>query len=256
MNVSVKEFYRTVDFATWSDKEGLNPDEMYVIEKYLDKGAKTVEAGTAGGRIVLEMKNMGFSSLSGYDFVPEFIERAKLRDSSHSINFEVGDATGLNYEDSSFDQIVYLQQIISTIDDAEGRQRAFQEAHRILKTEGTALFSFLSSETKTGGIMYPLYLTYLSIIRKMTGINRSAQYFPYPYSSKNGTSNWHSILLGSGPYLYRYKLQEVYQAFNEVGFKILAIGSREQIFQGKMYSTLEEMSEQPIKGAIYFVCTK
>jgi ubiquinone/menaquinone biosynthesis C-methylase UbiE len=64
--------------------------------------AKTVEAGTAGGRILREMKDLGFQELYGYDYVPEFIEQAKQRDASQSISFEVQDATDLTYENSRF----------------------------------------------------------------------------------------------------------------------------------------------------------
>lgn len=252
---SSKEFYSTVEFDSWANKKSLNPDEKYVIEKYLlDKGGKTLEAGTAGGRILLEMKNLGFTSLHGFDFVPEFIERARQKDTSNSICFEVDDATSLNYQDSCFDQVIYLQQIISTIDDEAGRVKALKEAYRILRAGGTGLFSFISFETRTGGVMYPWYRMYLYLVRKLLKSNRSTQYFPYVDSG--GRLNYSSILLGSGPYLYRYKLREAYQALNEAGFTVVALGSREQITQGIMYNSLEEMSGQPITGAIYFVCKK
>ncbi|MCU0543788.1 MAG: class I SAM-dependent methyltransferase [Oscillatoriaceae cyanobacterium Prado104] len=252
--INPKEFYSSVAFDEWSEKKTLNPDEKYIIEKYLEKGLKTLEAGTAGGRILLEMQKMGFTSLYGYDFVPEFIERAKQKDPSRSIAFEVQDATDLKYPDSSFDQILYLQQILSTIDNEPGRRRAIEEAYRILKVGGTALFSFISFETKTRGIMYSLYLIYLSLVRKLLGSDRSVQYFPY--DTQDGKFNWSAILLGSGPYLYRYKLREACQIFNEVGFQVVALGSREQILQGIMCNSLEEMSDLSIKGAIYFVCKK
>lgn len=248
-----KEYYSTTGFDDWSDLSGLKPEEKYVIEKYLDPGQKTLEAGTAGGRIVGEMKNLGFTSLYGYDFVPGFIEKAKQRDTSNSIGFEVQDATCLNYENSSFDQILYLAQILSTIDES-GRAKAMKEAYRILRVGGTALFSFVSFETKTGGVIYRLYAMYLSLVRKLLGSNLSPQYFPY--NTHMDKLTFSSVLLGSGPYLYRYKLQEAYNELTEVGFKVAAIASREQIIQGIMYDSLAEMSKQPIKGAIYFVCKK
>lgn len=96
--ISNKEVYRTVEFETWADKKGLNEDEKYLIVKYLNKNGKKVEAGTAGGRILREMKDLGFQELYGYDYVPEFIEQAKQREASQSISFEVQDATDLNCE--------------------------------------------------------------------------------------------------------------------------------------------------------------
>jgi ubiquinone/menaquinone biosynthesis C-methylase UbiE len=248
--VKCKEYYKSTEgFDEWSERTGLYPDESYIIQKYLEPGKKNLEAGTGAGRILGEMKNLGFTSLYGYDFGSAFIERAQQRDSSGSICFEVQDATCLNYEDSSFDQILYLQQLISLIDDEADRAKAVKEAYRILRVGGTALFSFVSFETKTGGVMYQLYLRYLYLIRKFSGSSRSLQYTPLK-------THGSAIFLDSSPYLYRYKLQEAYQDLTEVGFKVAAISSREQIIQGIMYDSVEAMSTQPIKGAIYFVCKK
>jgi SAM-dependent methyltransferase len=248
--VKSKEYYHSPEgFDEWSERTGLYPDENYVIQKYLDPGRKTLEAGTGAGRILGEMKNFGFTSLYGYDFCSAFIERAKQRDTSGSICFEVQDATCLNYEDSSFDQILYVQQLISIIDDGAGRAKALKEAYRILRVGGTAIFSFISFETKTGGIMYQLYLMYLYLIRKLTGSNRSVQYTPLKTQGS-------AVFLDRGPYLYRYKLQEACDDLTEVGFKVVAISCRDLMIQGKMYDSLAAMSEQSIKGAIYFVCQK
>jgi ubiquinone/menaquinone biosynthesis C-methylase UbiE len=254
MQPEVKQFYSTVDFDVWATKSGLNPDEKYIIETYLDKNKKTVDAGTGGGRILLEMQKMGFTSLYGYDIVPELIAVARQKDLSGSINFEVGDVTSLNYEDSFFEQILYIQQILSVLNSETEIKNALKEAYRILQPGGTALFSFISFETTTGGFVYNLYLIYLSIIRKISGSKFSIQYFPY--NSHGGKFNLLGFLLGKGPYLYRYKLQEAYEDLQAVGFQVIAISSREQISQGIMYRTLEEMRQQPIKGAIYFVCKK
>ena len=249
-----KEFYSTVEFDSWADRRGLTPDEKYLIERYLDKKGETLEAGTGGGRILFEMKNLGFTSLHGYDFVPEFIERARQRDTNHSICFEVHDGTSLGYEDASFDQIVYLQQFICVLDDETARAKALKEAFRILRIGGTALFSFLSFRTKSGGPSYPAYLAYLYLVRKLRRSDRSIRYFPYNYCG--GKLNLPSLLLGTGPYLYRYTLREAYDALREVGFKITAVGSREQITRGMMYNSIQEMQGQPIRKAIYFVCSK
>jgi SAM-dependent methyltransferase len=249
-----KEFYSTVEFVSWADRQGLTHDEKYLIEKYLNKKGKTLEAGTGGGRILFEMKNLGFTSLHGYDFVPAFIERARQRDTHHRICFEVHDGTRLGYKDASFDQIVYLQQFICVLDDEVARAKALKEAYRVLRVGGTALFSFLSFKTKSGGPSYPAYLAYLYLIRKLRRSDRSIRYFPYNY--RGGRLNLPSLLLGTGPYLYRYTLREAYHALREVRFKVTAVGSREQITRGLMYTSIEEMEGQPIRKAIYFVCSK
>ena len=135
-----RNIYETVEFDNWAYREGLDYEENFLIEKYLNKDLRTLEAGTGGGRIILEMKNLGFTSLQAYDYLPGFIEQAKKKDPTGTISFEVEDATDLSYEDCSFDQILYLQQIISSIDGADHKLKALKEAYRILKQGGTALF--------------------------------------------------------------------------------------------------------------------
>ena len=142
-----KTIFSTKEFKNWSERGNLLPEEQILIEKYLNKNLNSVEAGTASGRILLEMYQLGFKSLFGYDFVSEFIHIAKKRDRANSIVFSVQDATNLNYSDASFDQAIYLQQIISTIEDPLKRVKSLQEAFRILKKNGIVLFSFLSFES-------------------------------------------------------------------------------------------------------------
>jgi ubiquinone/menaquinone biosynthesis C-methylase UbiE len=129
-NVNV---FSNAEFTKWAYLEQLKIEEKYLIQKYLEKQGKTIEAGTGGGRILIEMQKLGFTSLSGFDCAPEMIEVAQQRGEKNGLSFEVQDATNLPYEDSSFDRAIYLQQIICFIQDDFGRLNAFKEAHRILK---------------------------------------------------------------------------------------------------------------------------
>lgn len=247
------QVYSTVQFDYWANKENLIIEEKYLIENYLNKKAKTLEAGTGGGRILLEMKEMGFSSLYGYDYVPKLVERAKQKDPRGSIAFEVQDATSLKYENSSFDQIMYLQQIICLIEEEMGRVKALREAYRILKPGGTALFSFLSFDVRSKSNTYRPYLSYLKLFRYWQGANRSIQYLPWLKHS--GKYNF-SALFDSKPYVYWYKLEEAYQFFKSENFEVIALGSSFQIKNGKMLSTIEALRKEPIEGMLYFVCKK
>jgi SAM-dependent methyltransferase len=248
-----KKVFGTVEFDIWANKEKLIEEEKYLIETYLDRTGKTIEAGTAGGRILLEMKQMGFTSLAGYDYVPELIEKAKKRDATQSISFEVQDATSLNYDDASFDHILYLQQIICVIENDSSRLKAMEEAYRILKKGGIALFSFLSFETRVRTPIYQPYLGYLSLIRKLRGSNRSLQYIPW--LKLGGKPNW-LCLLDRGPYPYWYKLEEADRMIKKVGFQVVAVGSGYQLKQGTMSESIEILANERLEGMLYFVCKK
>ncbi|OKH25078.1 class I SAM-dependent methyltransferase [Chroogloeocystis siderophila] len=251
--VNNKQIYSTVEFDAWAYGENLLDEEKYLIETYLNKESKILEAGTGGGRILLEMKKMGFKSLHGYDYMPEYIEQAKQRDPESSICFTVQDATQLKYSDSSFDQIVYLQQIVSLIENKIERSKAIQEAYRVLKKQGIALFSFLCLDSRRQSIQYLSFLMYLHITRKIRGSHCSLHYLPW--LKLGGKPNWNA-LCDRQPYTYWYSLHEAVQALNKVGFTILAIGSTYQIQQRQMYASPESLVDEPIKGMLYCVCQK
>ncbi|MGA9380776.1 MAG: class I SAM-dependent methyltransferase [Phormidium sp.] len=248
-----KEVYRTQEFARWAYGNGLLPEEKYLIANYLDRSKKTVEAGTGGGRILLEMNKLGFTSLYGFDYLPEFIEVAKQRNVEGNIDFQVQDATQLNYEDCSFEQLLYLGQMVSSIDDELGRLKALKEAYRILKVGGTALFSFLSFESRISSVLYRPYVEYIRLLRKLRGSNRSIQYLPWLRFENRPNL---IALFDGGAHVYWYKFQEAYQVLKDVNFDVVAYGSRYQLSQGVIHESRAKIANEPIRGMLYFVCKK
>src|SRR5690606_21303127 len=141
-----RAFFREVERDYWASAAGLKAEERALIERALEPRRRTLEGGTGGGRIVRALRERGFSELAGFDFAPELIAAARAADPDGSIAFAVADATRLPYADGEFEQLVYLQQIVCTIEDAAGRRRALAEAARVLRPGGVALFSFLLLE--------------------------------------------------------------------------------------------------------------
>ncbi len=250
---SPKQMYLTVEFDLWAYKKELLPEEKFIIETYLDKNLRTVDAGTGGGRLAAYMKNIGFQNLYGFDYVPEFIEVAKKRDTTGTISFAVEDATNLTYNDCDFDQVVYMQQIICNIENEVGRLNAFKEAYRILKQGGTAIFSFLNFDATDRQLLCRTYLAYLSLLRKLGNNKLPIQYIPrLKFANKMNFGS----LLDRPPYLYWYRLEEAYQIIKSANFEIIALGSDFQAIQGKMCTSLENLQQEPIKGMLYFICKK
>jgi ubiquinone/menaquinone biosynthesis C-methylase UbiE len=253
LNSSNKELYSNVEFSTWLELNKLFKEEKYLIEKYLKPDLKTVEAGVNGGRILFEMQRMGFTNLAGFDYVPELIDRAIERDPSRSIDFQVGDASDLTYSDCSFEQIVYLQQIICLIEQAPNRLQALRESHRILKPGGIGLFSFLSFESRSSNSIYSSYFAYLSALRKLRGEDLSIQYLPW--MKLGGKFNFNS-LLDRSPYTYWYRVAEIYNTLKSVGFEIVAIGTEAQIGADNLQVTVQELATQELSGMLYVVVKK
>jgi SAM-dependent methyltransferase len=256
-----KEVYSGVEFATWLNLETLLPEETYLIRKYLKPDLKTVEAGTNGGRILFNMQKIGFTALAGFDYVPELIDRAIERDPDRSIDFQVQDALALPYADRSFEQIIYLQQIICLLESSQDRLKAVRESYRILKPGGTGLFSVLSFESRSSKFIYASYLAYLKILRKLRGDDRSIQYLPW--LMLGGKVNFNAIL-DRPPYTYWYRVTEIYDLLKSVGFEIVAVGTDRQINAGTLKTTnsqqqglsQQELPNTDIDGMLYFVVGK
>jgi SAM-dependent methyltransferase len=169
------QVYAGPEFERWAKAEGLIPSERFLIEQYLRSDRSTLEAGAGGGRILRALIELGFDYTSGFDNVPALIEEARRQDPSRKTAYSVQDARSLPYVDGEFDQIIYLQQIISFIGDVEGRRRAIAEAYRVLKPDGTALFSFLCYESRLQSIWMRGMIAYLACFRALTFRGRSPE---------------------------------------------------------------------------------
>lgn len=248
-----QEVYSTLEFDPWVDRQGLNSDEHFLITRYLDPARRTLEAGTGGGRILFEMQKLSFSDLHGFDFVPAFIEACRRRDTAGQIRFDVRDATQLDYESDSFDQILYLQQIVCLLEGPEARVKTVREAHRILKPGGTALFSFLSYEVRSRQPMYAAMLAWLRMVRWMRRSDHTLQ--TLPWLKLGGNFNW-KALRDEPPYVYWYRAEEAGRLLADNGFQIVGIGSTRQIETGRLPGSATELAGQPLRGTLYAVCTK
>jgi len=252
---SNREVYGSLEFDAWTTRSELEPAEAYVIKTFLNPRLRTIEAGAGGGRIVHAMHKMGFSDLYGFDYVPEMIfsARGKTPDPRPAIGFFVQDAAAVALADGTFDQIVYLQQVLCFLEAPELRRRAIHEAFRILRRGGTALFSFLCLDERRRRPAQALFLKYLWALRALCGSSRNRQLSPW--LRLGGRPNW-SALLDRPPYVYWYRMEEAAQELIEGGFAIRAIATEAQLIAGRMLESRAELSRSELRGHLYVVCGK
>jgi len=210
-----RQFYELEVFDSWASRTGLTDVEEQLVTRFLARERRTLEAGTGGGRILHELAARGFEDLHGFDYVPSFIDVARSRDPTGAIDFTVQDAVDLDYSDAAFDQVIYVQQVLCFIEDADDRMNAMREARRVLRAGGTALFSFLCYEARASRPLYGAFHRYLSFLRRFRHRDVSLQYQPWLKTEAKPNL---SALADRGPYVYWYTLEEALDALDRARF--------------------------------------
>ena len=225
-----KNVFENLEFLEWTSKniQRLALDEEYFIKKYfIKKSARILEAGTGGGRIIFEIERLGFNNVVGYDFSQKMIDYAiKIKNRFKSIvELHVLDAIDLSiFPDYSFDYAVYLQQIISFIPNDKLRLQAMEEAYRILKPSGIALFSFLNWKGRKYNIPLGILLGAIRIT-----INKNPNIHSLPWLKFGGKIN-SAFILPQQATAYWFSEDEIRNIITKVGFKIEEIKTNNYIY--------------------------
>jgi ubiquinone/menaquinone biosynthesis C-methylase UbiE len=245
------------EFDKWSqrlpEQAGLDGAEAFLVKNYFTPDRRTLEGGTAGGRVLLALKKMGFTQLYGFDFVPEAIARARQHDLSGTIHFEVMDASRLGYESEFFDQIIYPEQILSFIADDARRAQALREAYRVLRKGGVAVFTTLCLEVRQHSPKHRVFHAYLGVLCRLRRSPRGRQLAPW--LRVGGKFHW-PALLDAPPYNYWYRIPEFNRDLLSAGFRIESAGTYHQIRQKRLCPSVEALAAEPLQGILYVVCRK
>ncbi|AAL80261.1 class I SAM-dependent methyltransferase [Pyrococcus furiosus DSM 3638] len=140
-----KEYYRA--FPTYTKIESkeykgrvetLGP----ILIKYMNKNrGKVLDLACGVGGFSFFLEDLGFDVV-GLDNNPEMIEAAKryAEKRSSKVNFVVGDAKNLPFENNSFDYVIFIDSIFHFT--PSELNQVFKEVKRVIKPEGRFLIYF------------------------------------------------------------------------------------------------------------------
>lgn len=131
--------------ASWSDFNVIDM-EIREILKYLVEGERVLDIGCANGYSAIQFAGQRRIAIRGLDFTPKMIAEARVRLANvmvglrGTVDFDIGDITGLNEPDDAYDKVVVIRVVISLGDWARQVQ-GLRECVRVLKPGGLLLLS-------------------------------------------------------------------------------------------------------------------
>lgn len=123
---------------TYKGRLGLVNLEQQIVKKYFKKGFKILDVGCGRGRTTKPLFDMGYNVV-GIDAAEGMVLAAK-RDFP-DIDFRIGNACNLDFDDSIFDCVFFSFNGIDCIYPESRRIQALKEFHRVLKPNGLLIFS-------------------------------------------------------------------------------------------------------------------
>jgi SAM-dependent methyltransferase len=128
---AVAAHYATLDYLT--------PCERVLFEIYIPAGSAILDLGVGGGRTTAYLAKRA-SRYVGVDYAPAMVKACEAR--FPSLEFKVADAANLLlFPDASFDVVVFAFNGIDYMLPEESRQSCFNQVQRVLKANGTFIFS-------------------------------------------------------------------------------------------------------------------
>lgn len=234
----VKKGYSNPDRIKNYMKVGLWPSEENLIDRFFPTGSTVLDVGCGAGRVSIALAKKGYV-VTGIDFLPEMIEVANHQAKSHGINvdFRVMDATNLDFSRESFQNVLFLFNLLEFVPGKRNREIALKKAWEVLEP-GSYLILTIRSGLAIGKrtIAWLLvlfeYMLYRVIMRKN-----------WEFGDKVWKSEYYH-------YINPFRLRKIVWA---IGFETMYFNSSKNLDKGKEATFFTNFSSDI---ALFFVLKK
>ena len=217
----VRAFYENDDvvlhYAAAVNRVGLWKSEELLLSRLFYPGDKLLEIGCGAGRIAFGLRKIGYRHVTAIDYSREMIGVAKAiaEDKSLEMDFRVGDATKLTFQDEQFDGVIFGFNGLMQIPGRQRRQQALGEIYRVMKPD---TYFFFTTHDRDN----PKQRKHWKKDRRLwdSGIQRDEY---EDFGDRIGGTEWGEM------YIHIPQKDEMSQAVADAGFRLLSCSPRSLI---------------------------
>lgn len=236
-------------------EKGLWGSEKILIKKYFKPDSIILDIGCGSGRTTIPLLKMDYNVI-GVDITPQMIETAKkvAKSKNLDIDYRVGDAVNLEFEDNYFDSAIFANNGWTQIPSKRKRQKALNEIYRVLKPGG--IYIFTAHKRYYSGFYFFFWIKqwFRFYILKPLGIKIEEIDFGDRYFRRqvNGKK------LKQKQYIHIASIKEVKEQIKKSGFKLVKAISMGEVSKDDAISQRASLSEREKseKTPTFYICEK
>jgi len=236
-------------------RQGFWESEEILIKQYFRLNTSILDIGCGSGRTTIPLFKMGYNVM-GVDITPQMIEIAKNEAKSRNINidYRIGDATSLKFQDNYFDNAIFANNGWSQIPSKEKRQKALNEIYRVLKPTGIYIFTAHTRYYAGSYFFFWLKQWFRFYILKSLGVKIEE----VDFGDRHFRRHINGKKINQKQYIHIASIREVEEQIKKSGFKLFKSMNMSEVSQED--ATLKRASlskkERSEKTPRFYVCQK